>query len=124
MEAKRYRLMGGPFYLARTEHAGRVAIEQQSQQDFWSIGWCTLIAVLLINQVQVQLGDDVHDEPSQVVGRKDILQSDLEIKRFFVIGGFGIPIHAWSLLRSCRRTSEVLRQTAREGKRKSEYSVS
>ena len=51
-EAKRYRLVGGPFYLARTEYIGRVAIEQQSQQDFWSIGWCTLIAVLLINQAK------------------------------------------------------------------------
>ena len=49
-EAKRYRLLRGPFYLARTEYIGRVAIEQQSQQDFWSIGWCSLIAVLLINQ--------------------------------------------------------------------------
>ena len=38
-EAERHRLIGGPLDLARTEHTRRIAIEQQAQQYFRSVGF-------------------------------------------------------------------------------------
>ena len=38
-EAERYRLIRGPLDLARAEHTRRIAIEQQAQQHFRSLGF-------------------------------------------------------------------------------------
>ncbi len=67
-EAERHRLIGSPLDLARTEHPGRIAIEQQAQQHLRGVGFSTAGPIAGIQGRQVKLGYAVHHKACQMVG--------------------------------------------------------
>ncbi len=93
-EPKRDRFIRCFFEFAGTEYTGRVAIQEQAQQDFGinrlAAHWC----VARIDSAQVQLSDDRDDEARQVIGRQAFLHSHRLVQSSFVIDGFEFPRHA------------------------------
>ena len=63
------RFVGGLFELARTEHAGGVAIEQQPQEQFRRKRCPAHRGITRIDGAQVQQGNDAHNEAGQMIGR-------------------------------------------------------
>src|SRR5947209_12631981 len=61
-ETKRHRLIRGSLNLARAEHASGIAIEQQAQQHFGSVGFPTACPISGIQRREVKLGHTVYHE--------------------------------------------------------------
>ena len=112
-EAKGGGFFAGLFNLARGEHAGRVGIDEQTQQDFGGIGRSAALAVAGIQGRKVKLGDDVDDEVSQMIGRQAIAQPNAGIESGRVIYGFELSTHAILWHRHQQGEIIPLRQTAR-----------
>jgi hypothetical protein len=81
-EAQGDYFVGGSFNLTRTENTRCITIKQQSQQHFRCVWWCTLVTILLVNWPQIKLGNHIDNESSQVIGRQDIAQRDLQASVF------------------------------------------
>ena len=73
-KAKGHGFVGRAFNLARREHAGGVAVEQQGQQDFGRVRLPAARTISRIKGRQVELGDRVHHKARQVVGWETVTQ--------------------------------------------------
>ena len=91
--------------LARTEGAGCIAVEQQSQQHFRRIGHPAAVAVPLVDFTQVKQRYNADDESGQVLFRQRFSQRDLNPFRCLVIRTPESPVlcHAHTLPSICQR---------------------
>jgi len=87
-EAERQAFIRRPLYLPRTEHAGRIAVEQQAQQDFWRVGRPAAFPVVFVAAAQVQFRDHLHHETRHMIGRQGIFHCYRHFQGCFVINGF------------------------------------
>jgi hypothetical protein len=69
-EAQRDTFVRALFQLARTEHARRIAVKQQTQQNFRCDGFPALAGVPRVQLAHIQLSNHIHYEPGQVVRRQ------------------------------------------------------
>ena len=87
-EAEWHRLIGGTLDLARTEHPGRIAIEQQAQQHFRGVGFPTARPIVGIQRREVKQGHAVYHEAGQMVGRQTVAQPHRQIECLVVVHRF------------------------------------
>ena len=92
-KAKGDGLVGGAFNLARTEHAGSVAVEQQGEQDFGRVGRPTARCIARIDGRQVEVRNRVDHEARQVARREAVAQSHGHVQRRVVVSGFECSFH-------------------------------
>lgn len=71
-EAKRHVLVGSTLDLARTEDSSRIAVQQQTQQDFRGICCPSSLSITGIQRREVQLGHRVYDEAGQMISWQTI----------------------------------------------------
>ena len=72
-EAERHRVIGRPLQLAAREHAGRVAIDQDAQQQRRVIGRRARAAVAPAHRPQIQAVDHLHHKAGQVLLRQPLV---------------------------------------------------
>ena len=84
-EAERNGFVSGLLELARTEHAGGVAIKQQPQEQFRRKRRTAHRRIASIDGLQVQQGNDAHDEAGQMVGRQTLFKCDGLFQCCFVV---------------------------------------
>ncbi len=94
-KAKGYRLIGSTLNLARTEHSGRIPIEQQAQQHFRSVGFPTARPIVGIERREVKLGHAIYQEAGQMVGGQTVAQPHCQIERLVVVHRFEGSTHAY-----------------------------
>ena len=92
-EAKGDALVGGPLDRARAEDPGRVAIEPQAQEDLGRRGLTAPWAVAPIDRRQIQVGNRIHHEAGQMIGRQAITQPHLHVQGRFVVRRFEAAFH-------------------------------
>src|SRR2546425_9289846 len=112
-EAKGHRLIGGTLNLARTEHSGGIAIQQQAQQHFGGIWFPTAWPILGIQRREVQLRYTVYYEARQMLGRQTVTQAHRQIERLIIVHGFKSSLHAHQYTMTAMGTPASLRQAAR-----------
>jgi hypothetical protein len=93
-ETERHRLIRRAFDFARTEYSSCIAIQEQAQQHFRSIGFSTTRAIVGIQGRKVQQSHAVYHEAGQMVGRKTVSQAYGQIKRLSVVHLFECSTHA------------------------------
>ena len=91
--AKGNAFVGGPFDLARTEHAADVTVQQQAQQYFRRIRLSATRRILRVDRAQIQHGNHGHDETGQMIGRQALRYGHGLLQRGCVIDGFELSSH-------------------------------
>ena len=110
-KAEGHRIVGGPLDLAAGEHAGGIAINQQSQQYRRMVRRRSPSAVTAHQSAQIQLLDDFDDESSQVVVREPLVDRGREQVLLLAIDG-NEPAHEIHLVAICREYVTILPETA------------
>ena len=72
-EPEGHRVIGRPLQLAAREHAGRVAVHQDAQQQRWVVGRRTRAAIAPAHHPQIQAVDHLHHEAGQVLLRQPLV---------------------------------------------------
>lgn len=70
---KGHRVVGGPFNLARAEHAAGVAVDQQAQQHCRVVRIRASTSVLPDQLTQIKLVNDFNDKARQVIARQPLI---------------------------------------------------
>ena len=87
-EAKGHRLIGGPLDLARTEHAGGIAIEQQAQQHFGGIGLATARPIAGIKAERSSWATLSTTKRARWSGGRQSPRRTRQIERLVIVHGF------------------------------------
>ena len=101
-EAEGSGLVGGSLDLSGGEDAGGVGIEEECEQDFGGVGFCSLIAIAGIEGFKIKLGDDVDDEACQMVGWQALFESDASFEGGFIVYGFELSADGYQYDTSTR----------------------
>jgi hypothetical protein len=100
-EPKGNALVSSFLNLARTEQTRGIPIEQQPQQDFRRNRFPAEGRILLVDPVQIKLGNDINHKAPQVLGGQRFCQADRLVQGFFVICSLEFSVHARSLPFKC-----------------------
>jgi hypothetical protein len=93
-ETERHRLIRSALNLARTEHSSGIAIQEQAQQHFRSVGFPTARPIVGIQGREVKQSHAVYHEAGQMVGRQTVAQPHGQIERLGVVHLFECSTHA------------------------------
>ena len=96
-EAEGGSLIGGSFEFARGEGAGGVAVGQQAEEEFRSVGSSASRLVAIVDGREVEMGNHVDDEASEVVGRQAVAQAHGLVERGLVVNRFEGSTHGVSV---------------------------
>ena len=92
-KAKRQELVGGCLQLARTEHARRIAIEQQAQQHLRRERLTADRRIPRVKTTQVQQANHADDKPRQMVERQTVADRDRLLERVGIVDGLEFAGH-------------------------------